>query len=69
MKDGLYMVNTRSICAAFVVRDGEVTTCAPILRKKLDYWKRIAQWIPTDVSIPPPQVSGELCASSSAEDA
>ena len=69
MKDGLYVVQKHEICAAFVVRDGEVTTCAPILRKKLDYWKKVAKWIPTDVSIPPPQVSGELCASASSEDA
>lgn len=69
MKDGLYVVNNRGICAAFVVREGEVTTCAPILRKKLDYWKKVAQYWPTDVTIPPPTASGELCASSSAKDA
>lgn len=69
MKDGLYVVQKHDINAAFVVRDGEVTTCAPVLRKKLDYWKKIAKWIPTDVSIPPPLASDEICASSSSEDA
>jgi hypothetical protein len=56
MRDGLYVVKQNEICAAFVVRDGEVTVCAPVLRKKLDYWKTVAQWIPTDVSIPPPKI-------------
>ena len=69
MSDGLYMVQKNQICAAFVVRDGEVTVCAPVLRKRLDYWKTVATLIPTDVSIPPPQVSCELSASSSGEDA
>lgn len=33
MTDGLYRVEYGSICAGFVVRDGRVVRCAPILRK------------------------------------
>ena len=36
MKDGLYQVTTPFLCAGFVVEDGRVTECAPILRKRLD---------------------------------
>ena len=38
-------MTTSYLCAGFVVERGEVTQCAPILRKKLDYWKRVAVWI------------------------
>lgn len=38
MKDGLYQVTTSYLCAGFVVENGRVTLCAPILRNKLDYW-------------------------------
>jgi hypothetical protein len=53
MKDGLYLVDTKNVTAAFVIRHGEVTTCAPILRSKIEYWKGVAKWIPTDQSMPP----------------
>jgi hypothetical protein len=44
MKDGLYQVTTKYLCAGFVVHGGKVKTsqCAPILRKKLAYWVTIA---------------------------
>ena len=45
MKDGLYRVTTSYLCAGFVVVDGQVSECAPILRKKLAYWKTVAVWI------------------------
>lgn len=45
MKDGLYQVTTSYLCAGFVVKDGVVILCAPILRKNLTYWKTIAKWI------------------------
>lgn len=45
MKDGLYEVSTPYMLAGFVVEQGQVTRCAPILRKRLDYWKSIARWI------------------------
>jgi len=53
LKDGLYVVDQLGIYAAFVVHEGKVTNCAPILRSKLDYWKTKAKWVPTDSSIPP----------------
>lgn len=45
MRDGLYRVTTRYLCAGFVVEHGRVVACAPILRRKLDYWQTIAQWV------------------------
>jgi hypothetical protein len=43
MKDGIWVVYTSYLCAAFIVENGEVTRCAPILRKKLNYWKTVAK--------------------------
>lgn len=43
MTDGLYQVTTRYLCAGFVVVDGKVTACAPILRRKITYWQTIAE--------------------------
>jgi hypothetical protein len=37
--NGLYQVSTNSFVAGFVVEGGVVTECAPILRKKIEYWK------------------------------
>lgn len=45
MRDGLYRVQTRYLCAGFVVEHGEVTLCAPILRRRLTYWKTVAVWV------------------------
>lgn len=45
LEDGLYEVNTHYLNAGFAITNGEVTWCAPILRKKLDYWKTIAKRI------------------------
>lgn len=42
MLDGLYRVTTSYLCAGFVVKGGRVVMCAPILQRKLDYWKTIA---------------------------
>lgn len=42
MSDGLYRVTTSYLCAGFVVHGGEVMMCAPILRKRLRYWKTVA---------------------------
>lgn len=38
--DGLYQVrdNRYGICAGFVIQDGQLTLCAPILRRKFPYW-------------------------------
>ncbi len=45
MEDGLYRVVTSYLCAGFIVKRGRVTICAPVLRKKLAYWKTIARRI------------------------
>lgn len=45
MKDGLYQVTTPYLCAGFVVRNGRVVYCAPILEKRLSYWMTKAVWI------------------------
>lgn len=45
MRDGLYRVTTSYLCAGFVVENGEVTRCAPILVKKLPYWFSVATWV------------------------
>tara|TARA_Y100000310_G_scaffold302928_1_gene340776 strand:+ start:135 stop:287 length:153 start_codon:yes stop_codon:yes gene_type:complete len=37
MVDGLYQITTPYLCAGFVVRDGHIVDCAPILRGW--YWK------------------------------
>jgi hypothetical protein len=45
MRDGLWQVTTRTFVAGFVVEDGSVKECAPILRRRLGHWKRQAVWI------------------------
>lgn len=45
MNDGLYQVTTPYLCAGFVVENGEVTRCAPILRRRFAYFCRIAKRI------------------------
>jgi hypothetical protein len=55
VKDGLYIVDRKNIYGAFVVRHGHVTSCAPILRNNIEYYKKVARWVPTEVTISPPQ--------------
>jgi hypothetical protein len=43
LSDGLYEVTTNWLCAGFIVKDGFVVWCAPILRKKLLYWMTVAK--------------------------
>lgn len=42
MSDGLYRITTHFLCAGFVVEGGRITMCAPILRRKIDYWRTVA---------------------------
>lgn len=42
MSDGLYRVTTGYLCAGFVVEHGRVTMCAPVLRRRLAYWRTVA---------------------------
>lgn len=48
LPNGLYQVTTKYLCAGFVVREGVVVDCAPILRKKLAYWVTVAKRISED---------------------
>lgn len=45
LRDGLYRVTTPNLCAGFIVRDGAVIECAPILRKRLSYWITRAEFV------------------------
>jgi hypothetical protein len=45
MQDGTYRVKTENICAYVIVKNGVIKDCAPILRKKIEYWKTIAERI------------------------
>lgn len=45
--DGLYQVTTSYLCAGFVVEQGRVALCAPILRKRLAYWRTVARRVPS----------------------
>ena len=42
MRDGVYQVRTSGFVAGFVVKDGEVIRCAPILRRNLNRWRKEA---------------------------
>jgi hypothetical protein len=43
LSPGLYRVTTSYLCAGFVVEDGKVARCAPILRRRLSYWLTVAE--------------------------
>jgi hypothetical protein len=47
VRDGLYQVTRRYLCAGFVVSLGRVTMVAPILRRALSYhgWPSDARWV------------------------
>jgi hypothetical protein len=49
--DGLYRVTTRYLCAGYVIENGKITMCAPILRKRLAYWRTIAELTPECASV------------------
>ena len=62
MKDGLYQVTTARLCAWFLVENGLVTMCAPILRKKLQYWMARATLVEAPNLVPGP-VAAQIEAS------
>jgi hypothetical protein len=64
MKDGLYVVYHGTITAAFGVRDGKVVACAPVLRKKFDFFSRIAKWYPCNTQTRPIKAPAEELFSS-----
>lgn len=39
LKDGLYQVNYKSICAGFVVKDGHIVCAAPVLRRNIEFFQ------------------------------
>jgi hypothetical protein len=45
LPDGLYAVVQPEWVAGFVVEGGEVTMCAPILRRRPGWWTTRARWI------------------------
>lgn len=42
MSDGLYQVTYKGICAGFVIEQGQVAACAPVLWKRIQFWQTIA---------------------------
>lgn len=45
LADGLYRVTIRYLCAGFVVENGRVVMCAPVLVRKFKYFVSIAKRI------------------------
>jgi hypothetical protein len=45
MKDGLYRVCTHYLCAGFIVSAGRIVRMAPILAKRIHYYRTIAEHI------------------------
>ena len=45
MEDGIYRVVYKGICAGFVIKDERIIRIAPVLRRKIDFWKTIAKRI------------------------
>lgn len=44
MRNGLYRVTSAryKLCAGYVIKNGSLWTCAPILRRNFNYWMTIA---------------------------
>lgn len=45
LADGVYDVTNRYFSAGFAIWQGRLVWCAPILRKRLEHWKRQAIWV------------------------
>ena len=45
LKPGLYRVETKDFVAGLVVTSGGIGPVAPILRKNLLFWLKLAVWI------------------------
>jgi len=56
MKDGLYQITLKNICAGFVIKDGIVIMCAPILRNMIKWypeqWFKRARLLPSRTDHP-----------------
>jgi hypothetical protein len=46
LEDGTWQVDVGGVCASFVVLDGEVIKCAPILRRSFPFWVALAKRVP-----------------------
>ena len=47
MPNGLYRVETKHLCAHFVIHNGFLTACAPILKKNIEHWLKQGKWTST----------------------
>jgi hypothetical protein len=45
LRDGLYKVETKYLCAGFTVRNGKVVACANVLRRNIHYWVKVAKLV------------------------
>ena len=45
LPNGLYEVNTSYLNAGFYIEFGMIIYCAPILRRRIDYWQSVAKRI------------------------
>ena len=45
VKDGLYRIKYKGICAGFVLHKGRVVRAAPVLRRRMHFWASIAEWV------------------------
>ena len=43
MRDGLYQVIYKGICAGFVLHKGQAVNVAPVLRRRMSFWRTIAE--------------------------
>ncbi len=42
VRDGLYRIEYKGICAGFVLHKGRVVRAAPVLRRSIAFWRTIA---------------------------
>ena len=59
-QEGLYRICTPRLCAGFVLREGKVIACAPVLRRRLAYWRKIAASIEADTSAELEKGTGQI---------
>jgi hypothetical protein len=52
--DGLYDVTNERLSAGFMVYRGQLVWCAPILRKRFDYWQTQAAYLMPLSNLPGP---------------
>ena len=45
MRDGVYQVTTRNFVAGFVIENGKLKDVAPILKRNILFWLKVAKRI------------------------